>query len=81
MSYVGNHLSEGAIQSLSANMPQWQGIYEVPFEDMKAIQMPMINIGPWGKDLHQYSERVYKKDVLKHTPRLLAQLLRIEMDI
>lgn len=81
MSYVGNHLSESAIQSLSANMPQWQGIYEVPFEDMKAIQMPMINIGPWGKDLHQYSERVYKKDVLKHTPKLLAQLLRIEMDI
>ena len=56
-------------------MPQWQKLYEIPFEDMEEISMPMINIGPWGKDLHQWSERVYRKDVLEHTPRLIWKIL------
>ena len=75
MSYVGNTKNKETQRILQAHMPQWQKLYEIPFEDMEEISMPMINIGPWGKDLHQWSERVYRKDVLEHTPRLIWKIL------
>lgn len=76
MSYVGQVSNHKTAESLKENMPQWQGIYEISFEAINEIAMPMINIGPWGKDLHQYSERVYKKDVFEQIPRLLSHLLK-----
>lgn len=75
MSYVGNTKNKETQKILQAHMPQWQNLYQIPFEDMKQISMPMINIGPWGKDLHQWSERVYRKDVLEHIPRLIWKIL------
>lgn len=76
MSYVGKVSDDKAAEHLKEHMPQWQEIYEIPFKAINEIAMPMINIGPWGKDLHQYSERVYKKDVFEQIPRLLTYLLK-----
>ena len=30
--------------------------------------MAGINIGPWGKDFHKLTERVYKEDLYERTP-------------
>ena len=38
--------------------------------------MPCVNIGPWGKDLHKLTERVYKVDLLNRTPRLIDHVLQ-----
>jgi arginine utilization protein RocB len=38
---------------------------------MEALSVPVINIGPWGKDLHKFTERVFKADLFERTPALL----------
>jgi len=38
---------------------------------MQALSIPVINIGPWSKDLHKFTERVYKTDLYERTPALL----------
>ena len=77
MSYVTSESSAEAVKCLMQNMPQWETLYNIPFEAMKEIAMPAVNIGPWGKDLHQMTERVYKKDVYEHTQKLIEYILSI----
>ena len=38
-------------------------------------KIPGINLGPWGKDLHQLTERVYDQDMLETIPNFLLYLL------
>jgi arginine utilization protein RocB len=56
---------------LSQNTPQWGMIYNIPFEDISTVSMPVINIGPWGKDLHKVGERVNKNDLEYNTPAII----------
>ena len=50
-------------------------LYQIDFSKMKDIRIPAVNLGPWGKDLHQISERVYEKDMLETIPNFLLHLL------
>jgi arginine utilization protein RocB len=56
-------------------MPLWQKTYDIPFAEMEALSVPVINIGPWGKDLHKFTERVYKLDLCERTPVLLESAI------
>ncbi len=58
------------------NMMGWPEIYDIPFDQIKNISMDCINLGPWGKDLHKPSERVYKPDLFHCTPLLIDHLIR-----
>lgn len=57
--------------SVAANMPLWGNTYEIPFDTIRKIKMPCINIGPWGKDFHKITERVLIKDLYHRTPKIL----------
>ncbi|MDD2493628.1 MAG: M20/M25/M40 family metallo-hydrolase [Tissierellia bacterium] len=59
------------INYIENNMLMWKDVYYIPLEEMKEISMPVINIGPWGKDFHKYTERVYKEDLFYKTPILI----------
>ena len=50
-------------------------LYSIDFEKIQDINVPGINLGPWGKDLHQLTERVYEKDMLETIPQFLLYLL------
>ncbi len=71
MSYVALNQSDEVIPYVGPNMPHWEKMYSVPFEGMKELLVPIINIGPWGKDYHKFTERVYKKDLLERTPKII----------
>ena len=64
------------VESFKANSPGWGGIYRIPFEAIQGFDMPVVNIGPWGKDLHKLTERVNAKDVYERIPAILSQLIR-----
>jgi arginine utilization protein RocB len=70
-SYAALQNSEHIVPVIGPNMPLWQQTYDVPFADMQALSIPVINIGPWGKDHHKFTERVYKPDLCERTPALL----------
>lgn len=50
-------------------------LYTIDFEKISQLNIPVINIGPFGKDLHQNTERVYMPDVLEHIPNILKKLI------
>ncbi|MGA2082375.1 MAG: M20/M25/M40 family metallo-hydrolase [Holophaga sp.] len=58
------------------NMPLHGPAYTLPFPAIRANAMPCINIGPWGKDFHQLTERVHRQDLLVATPRLIQEAIR-----
>ncbi|MBP2622399.1 M20/M25/M40 family metallo-hydrolase [Streptococcus oricebi] len=62
-------------QDLMASLALPADLYHIDFEQIAALQIPAVNLGPWGKDLHQISERVYKKDMLETIPNFLLYLL------
>lgn len=64
-------------RSIERCMPMLGDFYSLPFSDIHAISMPCINIGPWGKDLHKLTERIYLPDLLDHTPKLIDKTLQI----
>jgi len=70
LSYFALNNSEAVIPYIEPNMPHWGRLYSIPFEDIKALSIPIINIGPWGKDYHKFTERVFTEDVLYNTPKL-----------
>jgi arginine utilization protein RocB len=71
LSYAALQNGENIVPSIGPNMPLWEKIYDIPFAEMQALSIPVINIGPWGKDLHKFTERVYKTDLYERTPALV----------
>ncbi len=62
---------EAVIESMAVP----KDLYHIDFEKLKTINVPGINLGPWGKDLHKLTERVFEKDMLDTVPEFLMYLL------
>lgn len=76
LSYVGLQNENEIVPYVSKNMPLWQeGFYTVPFQEMKRLSMPTLIIGPWGKELHRNTERVYIPDLVENVPNYIEKLI------
>ncbi|MGD8292319.1 MAG: M20/M25/M40 family metallo-hydrolase [Desulfobacterales bacterium] len=75
LSYAALQAGQDIVPVIGPNMPLWQKTYDIPFDEMAALSVPVINIGPWGKDLHKFTERVYKTDLCERTPQLLESAI------
>lgn len=71
LSYGMFESSQENIDFIKENMLLWGEIYQIPLEKIRQLSMPVLNIGPWGKDLHKYSERVNLKDLTERIPALV----------
>lgn len=71
LSYIRMDDPDVQRRSIGDNMPLFGWFYDIPFEDIKKISMAGINIGPWGKDFHKLTERVYMQDLYERTPHIL----------
>ena len=71
LSYTALKNGENIVPGIGPNMPLWEKVYDIPFSEMRALSIPVINIGPWGKDLHKFTERVYEPDLYERTPALV----------
>lgn len=69
------------VEYVEKNVILWNDYYEIPLNLIRELSMPVLNIGPWGKDLHQYSERVKKNDVLKVVPDLIDFTIKKAFEI
>lgn len=77
LSYSGMENGESVMNSLRDNMPLYGDYYSIPTGDIEKISMPVINIGPWGKDFHKLTERVSKEDLYERTPRIIHKALSL----
>ena len=80
MSYASLQDAEEVIPALISNMPLWGEAYQIPLKKIANLQIPSINLGPWGKDLHMFSERIYLPDLLECTPWLMDQAIRLVLN-
>jgi len=71
LSYALAPREKGAIESLKNNMPGFGIKYNLPLEDMQKLNLPVVNIGPFGKDAHKFTERLEEDYSFNVVPRLV----------
>ncbi|MGH4137741.1 M20/M25/M40 family metallo-hydrolase [Clostridium sp.] len=71
LSYTSIKSSKIIYEALEGSMPLFGFLYSIPLEEIESLSMPCINIGPWGKDFHKFTERVLKEDLFHKSPELL----------
>lgn len=69
------HHPEQTTAQAMVHMAGWGTGYDIPFDHINTISMDCINIGPWGKDFHKASERVFKQDLFHRTPLLIHHMI------
>ncbi len=81
LSYTSIRDGEETVKTLETYMPLFGEFYSIPVSDIEEISMPCINIGPWGKDFHKLTERVYKEDLYNRTPRIINKAIALLFNI
>lgn len=54
------------------NTPLWGSLYSFNADLLSSMQIPFMLLGPWGKDLHETTERVHIKSLTEDLPQALA---------
>ncbi len=62
--------------ALEKNMPAWGSKYNHPIEDIMDINVPVVNIGTFGKDGHQLTERVHMKYTFENVTNMTYSTIR-----
>jgi arginine utilization protein RocB len=69
--------------ALTANMPVWQppdaaprpGGYSLPLDAIRALDLPVVNLGPYGHGAHQRGERVLMSYSFGVLPQLIWEVI------
>lgn len=81
-SFLSLHESDEDIEAFKDNMPMIESLYPVPIDRIRELNIPSINIGVYGRDGHQWTERVYKPYSFSTLPGIIRgvtkELLEIE---
>ncbi|MBF8983270.1 M20/M25/M40 family metallo-hydrolase [Lutibacter sp. B2] len=75
LSYFALQDAEEVVEYLKPNMPGWGVRYKVPVEEIKKLNLPVLNYGPHGRDPHKYTERILVDYSYKTTPKLVRFLV------
>ncbi|WP_100371802.1 M20/M25/M40 family metallo-hydrolase [Bacillus sp. FJAT-45037] len=62
-------------ETLERNMPTLFKGYELPLASMQQLNMPTVNIGPYGKDAHKRTERLHLPFFTNVAPAMLKQFI------
>lgn len=75
LSYAAAPREENAVDSLKNNMPGFGIKYNLPIEEMQKLNLPVVNIGPFGKDAHKFTERLEKDYSFNIAPKLVYETI------
>lgn len=75
LSYGAAPKDPNIISALKDNMPAYGTKYELPLEDMQKLDLPVLDIGAFGKDAHKFTERIEKKYSFEVAPELLYKTI------
>jgi len=74
-SYLKVDDTDASVQTLISNFPDMKGIYNVPMEQIKRLNIPAFNFGCHGKDAHKWTERVHKEYTFGKLPLIMLRAL------
>ncbi|UOQ84812.1 M20/M25/M40 family metallo-hydrolase [Gracilibacillus salinarum] len=69
------------LPTLEANMPLWGKTYSIPVEQIAALDVPTINVGPYGKDAHKRTERLDVQYSANVAPYVLKQAIQMTLSL
>lgn len=75
MSFVKLSDSEEGVQGYIENMPAWGTKHTVPFDAIRELDVPIVNIGPYGFDAHKKWERLEISYSLDVVPKLIQSVM------
>ncbi|MFS0674263.1 M20/M25/M40 family metallo-hydrolase [Ornithinibacillus sp. 179-J 7C1 HS] len=81
MSFMAISDDEAGINAVKENNPAWGTKHYVDYEAIRDINVPVINIGPYGFDAHKKLERVeidYSMEIVPNMTKLVIEKLLIE---
>lgn len=73
ISYMGFQGSAFDVFCMAANTPGWGSIYRLALKEMMGLDVPVMNLGPRGKDPHKPTERLCLSYSLEIFPQLLRE--------
>lgn len=77
LSYVNYQEDQGGWTAFQSNTPIWGEGYSIPFDCMKKLQAPVLNVGPFGKDAHKRTERLHTKSAFEIVPVLVEGMIKM----
>ncbi|WP_027409393.1 M20/M25/M40 family metallo-hydrolase [Anoxybacteroides tepidamans] len=79
MSFVALSDDEDGIKAVAKNNPSWGTKHYVEYQDIRDLNIPVINIGPYGMDAHKKLERMeitYSTEMVPNlTHRVIQKLI------
>ena len=75
MSFVAINDDEDGIQAVSDNNPSWGTKHVVRYDSVRELNVPVINVGPYGLDAHKRLERVEMTYSFEIVPNLTKKVL------
>ncbi|MBA4493239.1 M20/M25/M40 family metallo-hydrolase [Paenactinomyces guangxiensis] len=76
MSFVAISDDEKDMQAFEKNMPAWGMKQQMDMEAIRKLDVPVINIGPYGKGAHKQWERVEITYSMEIVPNLTVSVIR-----
>ena len=76
LSYISLESDRSEFDIYEKNLPGWGDLYSLPFDAMSTLDMPVINLGPLGREAHRKYERVELSYSLDTLPKLMDRLIR-----
>jgi arginine utilization protein RocB len=61
-----------SVTQLTANMPLYGNGFQLPLQEIQNLNIPVLNIGPIGRDPHKWSERLHIPYAFDIFPELLS---------
>ncbi len=78
MSFYGSSMDLADQHIVADNTPLWGSRLKFDYRLVSKLNLPTINIGPWGRDYHQRLERVYLPYLTSTLPELIW---RVTLDV
>jgi len=72
LSYCGYTGGREEVDLFGHNCPVWNRLYHFPSEELVKLRIPIMNLGPMGKDLHKRTERIYLPYYMEVLPKLMG---------
>jgi arginine utilization protein RocB len=75
LSFLGFEGEREDLEALADNTPAWGDAYWLPMEELLALDIPIANMGPAGRDAHKWTERLELKYSFEIIPNLLLKTI------
>ncbi len=73
LSYLASPCGEADLKAYTSNVPGYGSLYELPLQALGRLDIPVLNLGPVGKDAHKHTERIHEPYAVGIYPKLLRR--------